>query len=104
MPSAIRPLLGLVLMLSLLGSEAAHAVGRVDLARTLELPAPAAQNFTPAMLDLRRLWADLAEESQGTRPPCGRGRTAGPGAGGRAGAGRAADGPAAGGREATGVV
>jgi len=49
--------------------------GRVDLARTLELPSPAAaaQPFAPAVLDLRALWADLIDEASGTAPAVGTG-------------------------------
>jgi serine protease AprX len=53
----------------------AAGAGRVDLARTLALPTPAAaaQNFAPAVLDLRVLWADLTEESRGNAPAVGTG-------------------------------
>jgi serine protease AprX len=53
----------------------AAGTGRVDLARTLALPTPAnaTQNFAPAVLDLRVLWADLTEESRGTAPAVGTG-------------------------------
>jgi serine protease AprX len=49
--------------------------GRVDLARTLQLPTPAhaAQPFAPAVLDLRLLWAELRRESHGTAPAVGTG-------------------------------
>lgn len=49
--------------------------GRVDLARTLELPVPAdaAQPFQPALLDLRALWSDLRDEASGTAPTVGTG-------------------------------
>ena len=53
----------------------AGGAGRVDLARTLELPAPAAaaQPFEPALLDLRELWADLTAEAAGTADAVGTG-------------------------------
>jgi serine protease AprX len=53
----------------------AGGAGRVDLARALELPAPAAaaQPFEPALLDLRALWADLTAEAAGTAPAVGTG-------------------------------
>jgi serine protease AprX len=53
----------------------ADGAGRVDLARTLELPTPApeAQPFQPAVLDLRVLWADLLDEATGTAPAVGTG-------------------------------
>jgi len=47
----------------------------VDLARTLELPVPgsAAQQFAPAVLDPRILWADLQAEASGEAPAVGTG-------------------------------
>src|SRR5215207_3536717 len=53
----------------------ADGAGRVDLSRTLELPTPApeAQAFQPAVLDLRVLWADLIDEATGTAPTVGTG-------------------------------
>jgi len=53
----------------------ADGAGRVDLARSLELPAPAAatQPFEPAVLDLRALWEDLMDEAMGTAPAVGTG-------------------------------
>jgi serine protease AprX len=57
------------------GGVAADGAGRVDLARALALPAPAAaaQPFQPAVLDLRVLWADLTDEANGTAPAVGTG-------------------------------
>ena len=55
----------------------ADGSGRVDLARTLALDTPsaedAAQPFEPAVMDLRTLWEDLREESRGTAPGVGTG-------------------------------
>jgi serine protease AprX len=53
----------------------AAGAGRVDLARTLDMPAPAAaaQPFQPAQLDLRALWTDLTDEAAGTAPAVGTG-------------------------------
>jgi serine protease AprX len=53
----------------------AAGAGRVDLARTLELPVPgsAAQQFAPAVLDPRILWADLQAEASGEAPAVGTG-------------------------------
>ncbi len=53
----------------------ADGAGRVDLARSLALPTPAAaaQPFQPAVLDLHALWADLLDEAMGTAPTVGTG-------------------------------
>jgi serine protease AprX len=53
----------------------ADGAGRVNLARTLELPTPAqaAQPFQPAVLDLGALWSDLRDEASGTAPIVGTG-------------------------------
>jgi serine protease AprX len=53
----------------------ADGAGRVDLARTLELPTPddAAQPFQPAMLDLSVLWEELIDEASGTASAVGTG-------------------------------
>ena len=49
--------------------------GRVDLARTVELPTPAdaAQPFQPALLELGVLWSDLRDEATGIAPAVGTG-------------------------------
>jgi serine protease AprX len=53
----------------------ADGAGRVDLARSLGLPTPAAvaQPFQPAVLDLHVLWADLLDEALGSAPEVGTG-------------------------------
>jgi serine protease AprX len=55
----------------------ADGAGRVDLARTLALGTPsadeAAQPFEPAALDLYALWEDLRDEASGTAPAVGTG-------------------------------
>jgi serine protease AprX len=55
----------------------ADGAGRVDLARSLALATPsadeAAQHFEPAVMDLRALWADLRDEADGTAPGVGTG-------------------------------
>jgi serine protease AprX len=55
----------------------ADGAGRVDLARTLALGTPsadeAAQPFEPAALDLHALWEDLRDEASGTAPAVGTG-------------------------------
>jgi len=49
--------------------------GRVDLARSLALPTPAAapQPYQPAVMDLGILWGDLLAEALGTAPTIGTG-------------------------------
>jgi serine protease AprX len=55
----------------------ADGSGRVDLARTLALPTPsaeeAAQPFEPAVMDLYALWDDLRDEALGTAAGVGTG-------------------------------
>jgi serine protease AprX len=55
----------------------ADGTGRVDLARSLALETPsaedAAQAFEPAVLDLQALWEDLLDEATGSAPGVGTG-------------------------------